>query len=337
MENNLKNRYIYAVTRHLPIKIQEEVRLELEGLISEMLEARSQNGHPAHQDLKDVLNELGSPRELALKYYGGERKALIGGTYYLMYMRVLKTVLPIVAVVLVIVASITIAVNDDPFLDLTIVFVSVTFMSNILQGIVVTAIGVVQAFAAITIVFAVLERFKLNIGDKDLSDLPEIPEGRMRISPIWPIASIAIAISTTVLLLGYPGIMGFRFESTWITVFDTQVIRGMWLPVLVWTILEIVAEVAKLVEGRYTLRVAAVTIIIALMQVACLIIVFGNGDIVNPDFVHHIGRVGADMGAPGWILNNIIFQPNIFVMGIVIVALIAEVVEVLVMVYQARR
>ena len=98
MKNDLKERYIYAVVRNLPLKARADVERELEGLIAEMLEERRGNG-PGGGDIEYVLNQLGSPDELALKYSSDEQTALISGRNYLAYKRVLMTWLPIVVAI----------------------------------------------------------------------------------------------------------------------------------------------------------------------------------------------------------------------------------------------
>ena len=54
-KNNLIERYIYAVTRHLSPKIRDDVEKELDGLISDMLEERCGDILPTDKDIKIVL------------------------------------------------------------------------------------------------------------------------------------------------------------------------------------------------------------------------------------------------------------------------------------------
>ena len=77
MNNDLIQRYIYAVVRYLPLKSHVEVEKELESLISEMLEERCGDIAPTEKDVRIVLLELGSPEELAEKYGGDESRSLI--------------------------------------------------------------------------------------------------------------------------------------------------------------------------------------------------------------------------------------------------------------------
>jgi len=338
MENNLKNRYIYAVTRHLPTKMQADVEKELDSLISEMTdERRGNNAVPSEQDLKDVLAELGSPQELALKYGGNERKALISGVYFLMYKRVLLTVLPVIAAVLAILTTIGFFIGDEPSLSIIIIgIVNVAYLSHAVQIFTVTIGGVVQAFAVITVVFAVLDYRKVEIQGNEFFDLPEIPAAKMKISPFEPIFWIAFSIITTILLLGFPQIMGAYFDGGWVTVFNIDVVRGLWFPILVWTLLEIIAEAVKLVEGQYNMRVLAVIVVSCILQMVCIVAVFGNNDLINLELINHIEDFGTGVQALGGLFNNLFTRPNLIVMVIILCILIWEIIEVAVKTFQAN-
>jgi len=339
MENNLKNRYIYAVVRHLPLRMQADVEQELDSIISEMLDERRGNSNaPSEQDLKDVLAELGAPEELALKYGGNERKALISGVYFLMYKRVLAIVLPIVASVLAVLTTIQFFVGDEPSLSIIVIgFASVNYLSHAIQIFTVMAGGVVQAFAAITVIFAVLDYKKVNINAGEFFDLPEIPEASMKISPFEPIFWIAFSIVSTVAFLGFPHVIAGYFDGGWVTVLNVDVIRGLWLPVLIWMIIEIVAEAIKLVEGQYNMRLLAVTVVTSILQMVCAIIVFGNSNIMNPEFVTRAENWSAGiLAGSGW-FSVPISRPNLVVLVVIFGILVWEVAEVAYKVFQAKR
>ncbi|HOO28759.1 MAG TPA: hypothetical protein PLU43_09855, partial [Lachnospiraceae bacterium] len=93
MENNLTERYIYAVTRRLPAKMKEDIAKEIRTLIEDMLEERCGIISPTEKDVRVVLTELGTPDELYQTYSGSGEKCLIGPPYYAQYLFVLKLVL----------------------------------------------------------------------------------------------------------------------------------------------------------------------------------------------------------------------------------------------------
>jgi len=348
MENNLKDRYIYAVTRHLPTKIQADVEIELDSLISDMLNERDTrvegeqykaNTPPTEQDIKDIIKALGPPEELALKYYGSERKALISGIYFLMYKRVLRTVLPIVAAVLAVftIVGFIIGIEMNLFTgvnvgNINIIGFSMPIFAQMTQLITSVVGGVVQVFAVITVVFAILEYFKVDLKSEDFYELPEVPEAKMKISPSGPIFGIAFAIITTVIFLGFPEIFRLNFNLVWIPVFDAAVIRGLWLPIVIWTILEVGVEIVKLVEGQYTMRVGIVGLITGILSAVFAFAIFGNNNIVNQELLNAIEHQ-FQFEALGLVISN----PNIVIMIITLVIIFFDTLDVVVKSFQSRR
>ena len=64
-EKDYMDRYIYQVIHRLPKAQREEVRMELEELISDMYADRG--------SMEEVLTELGDPAEFAKQYQNGIR------------------------------------------------------------------------------------------------------------------------------------------------------------------------------------------------------------------------------------------------------------------------
>lgn len=84
-KNDMMERYIYEVIRRVPKKQREEIRLELEELISDMMEQEEAG-------MEAVLTKLGNPRDFAQKY-SGRHNYLIGPEYYGDYCWVMKVFL----------------------------------------------------------------------------------------------------------------------------------------------------------------------------------------------------------------------------------------------------
>lgn len=333
MKNDLKERYIYAVTRHLPIKMQADVAKELDGLITEMLETRQANRMPGEDDIKAVLSELGAPDELALKYYGDKQTALISGTYFLMYKHILRIVLPIVASVVAAASILTFILGTGDSLNITILFVNITSGAGIIGNIFGATI---QAFAIITIVFIIMDYRKTKLSDDGnmLANLPEVPEAKAKIHPAESIFGIIMSIVVLVVLLGYPHIIGVWVNGGWISVFNTEVLRGLWLPIVLWTVFGIAAESVSLIEGRYTFKLAAVTIIANLVIAFCAIGIFSGSNIVNLEFVSFIeGILQKDVQ---W-LSDGLTHIHLVVLGIILISLVIEAISVIVKAFLARR
>ena len=90
VKNDLIERYIYAVTKHMKADLKKDVSAELETIIQDMLEERCGDVMPTEHDIRVVLTELGTPAELALKYKSETQDCLIGQPYYNLYVYVLK-------------------------------------------------------------------------------------------------------------------------------------------------------------------------------------------------------------------------------------------------------
>ncbi|MCL2377271.1 MAG: hypothetical protein FWC76_07755 [Defluviitaleaceae bacterium] len=341
MKNDLKERYIYAVTRHLPVKVQADVERELEGLISEMLdERRGNNSAPSEQDLRDVLTELGTPEELALKYCGDERTALISGTYFLMYKRILGIVLPIVAASIAGLSIIGFILGTE-ILHINMPFINITAGYNPLLMMFPNIIGtMIQAFAIITIIFAVLDYRKAKLTDGDmLTNLPEMPDTKTKIKPGEVVFGIIFSVFFAILLIGFPQIIAVWSEDTgWIPVFDVAVLRGLWLPIISWVVITIIAEVVRLIEGRITTRLAAVTTVANILIAICAIVVFGgfgSNELINPAFVSFMEGIFATTEVT-WLLEAFA-QINLVLLGIILIALAIETIYTLVKAFLSRR
>ena len=62
----LKERYVYAVSRLLPHKMRSDISAELDTLIEDMLEERCRDRPAEEKDLRVILAELGSPSGITI-------------------------------------------------------------------------------------------------------------------------------------------------------------------------------------------------------------------------------------------------------------------------------
>jgi len=338
MKNELKERYIYAVCRHLPAKMQADVSKELGGLISEMLDERTANRTADEDDLKAVLAELGAPEELALKYCDNRRTALISGAYYLTYMHVLRLVLPIVVGGMLGLGIIGQIFNMGDVIDINMMlFFNITFGFGSIIQIITGAIGAgITAFAIITIIFAIMEYKKTDLHDGDiLSSLPDVPDEKWRISRGETLFGIIMSVAVVIVLLGYPHIFSARMDGVWIPVFDIDVLRGLWLPIITWAVFGIFAEIVALIEGRYTMRLATVTLIANVVIVLCAISIFAGDNIMNPDFLNFLDITLADFDV--FILTDALARGHLVLLGIIIIVAAAETIVAFVKAILARQ
>jgi len=324
MNHELIDRYIYAVTRRLPLKVRADVEKELAGLIFDMLEARCDAAAPAtaprEKDVRVVLTELGPPGKLAAKYSGDEGGALISSEYFLMYKFVLKLVLPIAAAGVAFASALALILDGGPQSgDPAEIFAAV------FQPIGGAFAGIIQAFAVITFVFAVLERKKVDFGGGDFIDsLPLVPVKNERIKPWEPIAGMALCLVMALVFLAFPQVMGGWLDGAgWIPALDVSVIRGFWLPIVLWAALGVGKEVLRLAEGRYTKRLAIAASVANPVIAACAVVAFRGGRIMNPVFLTRMGEI---FGEGGPIATTVIGKAHLIFLGVVFFALIVETV-----------
>ncbi len=272
----LIDRYVYQVVRRLPQGQRDDIEKELRVLIDDMLSERSDN--PTKEDVVAVLKELGSPFELAAKYRGTGRY-LIGPEYYALYEMVVKIAVGATAFGMALAQVIGNIVSPPQHIFEAIgMFFATIFM------------GVVQAFAWVTAIFAVIERVakgKMSAGDKwNPTDLPPVPETHGAVMKrSEPIVGIAFAMLWIALIVSAPELFSVYAKGVWIPVFNLEALRGGLLPLVVMVAgLGIVKELLRLVEGRYTLRLAIATAIINAVALVLFIVVY-SGPIWNPDFV----------------------------------------------------
>ncbi|MCL2300600.1 MAG: hypothetical protein FWC27_10705 [Firmicutes bacterium] len=319
MNHELIDRYIYAVTRRLPPKLRADVEQELRSLISDMLEARCGAAPPGEKDVRAALTELGAPDKLAAKYSGDEGKALIGGEYFRMYKFVLKLVLPIAAGGVAFASVLSLLLNGGP-------------ESHTLAGIAAAVLepvggafaGLIQAFAAVTFIFAVLERKKVDFGGGNFLDtLPPMPVRDERVKPWEPIAGMALCAAMALLFLAFPQIMGGWLDGAgWIPALDVTVMRGFWLPIALWAVLGIGKEALRLAEGRYTKRLAVAASVANPVIAACAAVAFRSGRIMNPLFLARMGEIFGEEA----LFNTLFAKGHLIFLGIVMFALVLEVV-----------
>lgn len=143
----LTRRYIDQVVAHVPDGQREDLSLELDALISDMLQERLASGAEEATAEREVLEELGDPARLAARYREAPNH-LIGPDVFPLYTRLLRWVL-------VLVLLISLLAN--------VIVYSATVPDGHLGGMIGQAVGeavvaLFIAFGAVTGFFAVFER-----------------------------------------------------------------------------------------------------------------------------------------------------------------------------------
>lgn len=280
---DLINRYIYQVTKNLPVKSSKDIEEELQTLIYDMLEDRTGTKEPTKEDIDSVLIELGNPSDLADKYRDKSRY-LIGPSLYPAYLTTLKIVIAATLLGLSIVAILGLITSSD------------TIWYEYLGNWIVTSLGgLMSAFAWVTIIFAIFEwrDVKLTnlLPEWEPSSLPPVESKEVSIPIAGPIANIVFSILFLTVLISSPhfiGIFFFSDHSQVVSFFDTEVIKSVLPLFAVCSGLSIVKSIWEIIERKISFKYAIFTVVNNLITIAILIIIFTMFPIWNPNFIEEI-------------------------------------------------
>ena len=313
MQNELIERYIYAVTKRLPYKIRADIEKELRALIDDMLEQRCGDVLPGEHDIRVVLTEIGTPAELAEKYDPDKHSALIGQPYYRKYKFILKIVLAAAGGGMLLSGAITTILGGGmghPFFRL-VSWIGMTFM------------GLIYAFAFVTALFAFFERRGVKIDmDNGLNDLPPVPKKSERIDRHEPITGIVLStLFLVVILLGAPYFIGMFNGTDFIPLFNQEVLQQQWMLIAGIFALGVLKEVLRLNEGRYTFRLAVASLLLNTCTLVLMILFISTPGLFNPAFTAALYDM---FGEGGSFIANMFSQFPRFFLGIVAFAVVLD-------------
>lgn len=290
----LIERYIYAATRFMKKEEKEDTAKELQSIIDDMLEERCGGEEPNEAIVKEVLSELGDPKELYEKYSSDGKDCLIGAPYYGVYKYVLKTALMCVVIGLVIAQFILLiidlysgaaaAVGVTGALETSIELI----INWIVQMIACVVDGAIFTFAAVTAGFAYMyhKGIKMDTLFDSLDQLPRIPKKEETISKVGIAFGIGISVLFFTLFLACPQVLCmYKAESgEFISIFDVEFIQGTWYLIMLFAAIGIGREIVKLIEGTYTKKLVIVTVIADIVSAVLSVVWLSNPAIINPAF-----------------------------------------------------
>lgn len=319
MNNDLVERYIYAVTRRLIRKQREDVAQELRGLVDDMLTERCGNLTPTEKDVRVVLTELGTPQELYAQYDVDADKCLIGQPYYSTYLFVLKIVLLSVAAGLTISNLILQIMEPQGF------FEGITSWFAYLWD------GLIGSFAFVTLLFAFFYRKGVRINEPfNFDDLPPVPK-KSELIPKWEcIAGIVFMILFVVIFLVAPQILCIGVtdhRGGYVPVFDVEKLRGTWYIIISFAVCGIIRETVQLTEGRYNNKVMVTALVTNLVSAVLVIWWLVGFSLINIDFLGNIGTVFGEAEASG-IVYQIFCNFDLFLLGVMLFALLLDSIDV---------
>lgn len=319
-EKEYMDRYIYQVIRRIPKVQREEVRMELEELISDMWADKG--------SMEKVLTELGDPAEFAKQYHSGQ-KYLIGPEYYDTWLWFVKVVLICAALPILAISMIN-AIGEMPAITSQSAASAIirAIVDGLTTGITDALLSCASAFGTVTLIFAVMERQKVQFelkktekwSVKDLAEekksakapasrwtpkfLEPVPDKKAIISRSDSIVGIVFIIIFSVLLIFAPHFFAaiFTEDGTITTVpFFNLEQWGIILPVFVVSLLVgLVDEILRLIVGVYCKLVMISNIVGGTIQIALSVIVLKILPIWNPNFTLEIEQAlgnHADSGA----------------------------------------
>jgi hypothetical protein len=189
--------YVSEVIRYLPQKSQSEIKKELTTNILDMVDELTAGGMAEKDAVVTVLSKMGNPRLLADQYL--DKKAyLIGPRYYPTYLMIAKIVSGAVALGITVALSVQYLFSADASIIQTIVqWLGSVFM------------GVIQAVAWVTLIFAGVERFEeigvlknvdVELDDWSVKDLPKSQRNSKKSDRIEGLVGFLFAIIFLILL-----------------------------------------------------------------------------------------------------------------------------------------
>jgi len=154
-----------------------------------------------------------------------------------------------------------------------------------------------------------------------------VKEKNIKFSFFEPIAGIIFAITATVIFLGFPQIIAVVFVGgPLIPTFDTEVIRSLWIPIILWAVFRLVVEIFYIVEHRYTKRLAIITMTGNVLAFICTLVIFIPHRIVNVEYIEWIHTYFASIAAQ-W-FGEILARPNLIIIAIMLIGLVLDSITV---------
>lgn len=285
--NNLIERYVYDVVRRLPEKMRDEVAEELRGNIEDMLSLQ-----PSDEEITKVLEKLGHPRTLANSYREKSR-FLIGPEWFEDYLMVLKIVMIVFAAIALVSSVISNTLNPEA----TTVFGIITevFFKTIAE----IVSSLFQAFALVTFIFFMIEKYN-GKGKKshfDIKFLPELPDKKTKeISKVGTMISLILNVVFgfifVYLLYKNQMLVGwFNGDGEFViiaNVFNSAVVRPLIPIIIVSVVFNVALDIFKLIEGKWTIRVAFGHTVVKVVAAIITIIFLTQSNLFHVELIQSI-------------------------------------------------
>ena len=276
----LIERYIYAVSRRLPVSQRADIEQELRTLIEDMIQERC-HGEVGQEQIMALLKELGDPAYLAGQYRE-EQKYLIGPQLYDAYTLAMRIFLAASVFGISLIEIVGFFLHPDALLE-DILF---QFAALLLRA-------VCLSFVLVTLVFALMERDHYRRASKpawDPAALPKIPKRSQTISISGVVWSVVVSIAMiSVIVMGNPTVQ--ISEVIWITnpisipIFSPKGMQTV-APIIVSLLfVGIIRDLVKLASGCWTMKLSVINVLINSISVICYMFFLTKPDIFNQSLV----------------------------------------------------
>ncbi|MEV4121383.1 permease prefix domain 1-containing protein [Micromonospora sp. NPDC049645] len=273
--NTLTDRYLAATLRSVPVQRRDEIASELRASIEDMIDDRTGGGADPTAAEREVLTELGNPDLLAAQY-ADRRLQLIGPTYYLVWLRLLKLLLSFIpALVGTVITFVKVAEGQG--------------FGAIGPGIVVALHVTVHIAFWLTLTFAIIERSQTTV------ELPGWTVDQLPDAPVHRSIPLADTVATVIMLLLTIGYLPFQHYQSWVRDTDGENIPildpalwSFWLPALIVVLVaSLVFEVVKYRIGRWTWNLFGIRALISLAFAVPLVWLALSDRLLNPTLAEH--------------------------------------------------
>lgn len=283
---SLIDRYVHAVAGYLPKDTRDDVLQELRTNIEDMLPEDYTD-----KDVYKVLEELGSPLNLANEY-SPKKRYLIGPGYYEKYLSILKMVVGICIAASV---SIAVAMWIVDFSPVNYIDKIVELFTNMITG---AFVGAVQGAFWVTLIFVILERSGIETGHMPFYDekwtpdsLPELPEnGVLKISRGETVFAMIVTIIFTALVYFQPQLialytLGENGLVKVTPVFDLNRLSYYMIFIFASAIFQLGIFVWKYIVERWNMPLVVFHTLYNVLISILIVVMLSDSGLFNPDFI----------------------------------------------------
>jgi hypothetical protein len=314
----LIDRYVYAVTEHLPQDTREDISRELRANIEDMLPEV-----PTESDVSAVLLKLGNPSKLAMQY-SDKKRYLIGPGLYDNYLTILKLVIGIVTAVFMCLTLVKWVFNHP--IDGKFAIISIRLFIDILSSAIQ---GAVQGFIWVTAVFAILEVTGVDDGKIPFvkkkwspNDLAAIPASKKRkISRIETTFSIFFTVFFTAILYFQSGLIGiYTKDSNGLILVSPLFVSGrlkFYIPIIIiFAIIQLSIFIWKFISMKWTLPLAITNAIHNTALSVFVYVILSDSSLFNPELLSKfadITKLNLSGNASTWLSSSLWISVIVFI------------------------